>query len=94
VDEYILQFKVEASQTDLGDTTLIEYLKAGLNPALFKSIYWLLVMPETLKEWYEWAQNVTEHFMEGLPPHPYKDALFDYVIVAIHLLSFTLHSCL
>jgi len=26
-------------------------LKARLNPALFKSIYWLPVMPETIKEW-------------------------------------------
>jgi len=37
VDEYILQFKAKASQTNLGDTALIEYLKARLNPALFKS---------------------------------------------------------
>jgi len=37
---------------------LIKYLKAGLNPALFKSIYQLPVMPETLKEWYEWAQKL------------------------------------
>jgi len=58
VDKYILQFKAEASQTDLGDTTLIEYLKARLNPVLFKSIYQLPVMPETLKEWYEWAQKL------------------------------------
>jgi len=39
VDKYILKFKAEASQTDLGDPTLVEYLKAGLNPPLFKSIY-------------------------------------------------------
>jgi len=58
VDEYILQFKAKASQTDLGDTMLIEYLKAGLNPVLFKSIYQLPVMPETLKEWCEWAQKL------------------------------------
>ena len=58
VDKYILQFKAEASQTDLGNTVLIEYLKAGLNPVLFKSIYRLPVMPETLKEWYEWAQKL------------------------------------
>jgi len=58
VDEYILQFKAKASQTDLGDTTLIEYLKARLNPMLFKSIYQLLVIPETLKKWYEWAQKL------------------------------------
>jgi len=58
VDKYILQFKAEASQTDLGNTGLIEHLKAGLNPALFKSIYQLPVMPETLKEWYEWAQKL------------------------------------
>ena len=58
MDEYILQFKAEASQTDLGNTTLVEYLKAGLNPTLFKSIYRLPVMPETLKEWYEWAQKL------------------------------------
>jgi len=58
VDEYILQFKAKASQTDLGDTTLVEYLKARLNPTLFKSIYQLPVMPETLKEWYEWAQKL------------------------------------
>ena len=30
---------------------------------------------------------------EGLPPHPYKYALFDYV-VAVHFLLFTLYSCL
>jgi len=58
VDEYILQFKAEASQTNLGNTALIEYLKAKLNPVLFKSIYQLPVMPETLKEWYEWAQKL------------------------------------
>jgi len=58
VDEYILQFKSEASQTDLGNTMLVEYLKAGLNPRLFKSIYPLPVMPETWKEWYEWAQKL------------------------------------
>ena len=39
VDDYILQFKSKASQTNLGDTALIEYLKARLNPTLFKSIY-------------------------------------------------------
>ena len=38
-DEFILQFKAEASQTDLGDAALVEYLKAGLNASLFKSIY-------------------------------------------------------
>ena len=39
------------------------------------------------------SNGVMECFEEGLPPHPYKDALFAYVIVAVHLLSFTLHSC-
>jgi len=39
VDKYILQFKAKASQTDLGDTALVDYLKARLNPMLFKSIY-------------------------------------------------------
>jgi len=58
VDEYILQFKAKASQTNLGDTVLVEYLKARLNPVLFKSIYWLPVMPETWKEWYKWAQKL------------------------------------
>jgi hypothetical protein len=38
-DEFILQFKAEAAQTDLGDAALIEYLKVGLNALLFKSIY-------------------------------------------------------
>ena len=41
VDEFILQFKAEASQTDLGKAALIKYLKAGLNPSLFKSIFQL-----------------------------------------------------
>ena len=54
-DEFILQFKAEASQTELGEAALIEYLKAGLNPSLFKSIYRLPVMPTTLDQWYEWA---------------------------------------
>ncbi|KAF8231127.1 hypothetical protein L208DRAFT_1278618 [Tricholoma matsutake] len=39
VDESILQFKAEASQTDMGEATLVEVLKTGLNPSLFKSIY-------------------------------------------------------
>jgi hypothetical protein len=39
MDEFILQFKAEASQTDLGDAALIKYLEAGLNPSLYKSIY-------------------------------------------------------
>ena len=34
MDKYILQFKAKASQADLGDTALIEYLKARLNPVL------------------------------------------------------------
>ena len=34
-----LQFKAEASQTDLGNAALVKYLKAELNPSLFKSIY-------------------------------------------------------
>jgi hypothetical protein len=38
-DEFILQFKAEASQTELGNAALIEYLKVGLNASLFKSIY-------------------------------------------------------
>ena len=42
-DEFILQFKAEASQTDLGEAALIEYLKAGLHQSLFKSIYQLPV---------------------------------------------------
>ena len=54
-DEFILQFKAEASQTDLGDAALVEYLKAGLNLSLFKSIYQLPVMPTTLEQWYDWA---------------------------------------
>ena len=55
MDEFILQFKAEVSQTNLGDAMLIKYLKAGLNPSLFKSIYQLLVMPITLELWYDWA---------------------------------------
>jgi Retrotransposon gag protein len=51
MDEFMLQFKAEASQIDLGDAALIEYLKAGLNLSLFKSIYRLPVMPITLEEW-------------------------------------------
>jgi len=39
-------------------------------------------------------RNCNKAFYGGFTPHPYKDALFDYVIVAVHLLSFTLHSCL
>jgi Retrotransposon gag protein len=39
VDEFILEFKLEASYSNLGDVALIEYLKAGLNQFLFKSIY-------------------------------------------------------
>jgi len=39
VDKFILQFKAEASQTDLGEAVLIKYLKAGLHQSLFKSIY-------------------------------------------------------
>jgi hypothetical protein len=33
VDEFILQFKVEALQMDIGEAPLVEYLKAGLNPS-------------------------------------------------------------
>jgi Retrotransposon gag protein len=47
VDEFILKFKWEASCSNLGDVALIEYLKAGLNQSLFKSIYQLPHMPET-----------------------------------------------
>jgi hypothetical protein len=55
VDGFILQFKAEAVQMDLGDAALIKYLKVGLNTSLFQSIYRLPVMPMTLEEWYNWA---------------------------------------
>ena len=70
VDEYILQFKAEASQTDLGNTVLIEYSKAGLNPVLFKSIYQLPVILETLKEWYEWAQKLDWQYRQNVRGTP------------------------
>ncbi|KAF8221885.1 hypothetical protein L208DRAFT_1527686 [Tricholoma matsutake] len=38
-DEFILQFKVEALQMDMGEAASVEFLKAGLNTSLFKSIY-------------------------------------------------------
>jgi Retrotransposon gag protein len=38
-DEFILEFKLEASHSNLGDVALIEYLRAGLNQSLFESIY-------------------------------------------------------
>jgi len=60
----ILQFKAEASQTDLGNLMLVEYLKAGLNPMLFQSIYQLPVMLETLKEWYKWTQKLDWQYRE------------------------------
>jgi Retrotransposon gag protein len=75
-DEFMLQFKAEASQTDLGDAALIKYLKAGLNPSLFKSIYQLPVMPTTLEEWYEWAFKLDWQYHQEqvesklLHPHP------------------------
>jgi hypothetical protein len=52
-DEFILEFKSEASHSNLGDVALIKYLKVGLNQSLFKSIYQLPHMLETLQEWYE-----------------------------------------
>ena len=55
MNKFILQFKAEASQTDLGEATLIKYLKAGLHQSLFKLIYQLPVMPTTLDSWYDWA---------------------------------------
>jgi Retrotransposon gag protein len=39
VDEFILEFKSEASRSNLGDVVLIKYLRVGLNQSLFKSIY-------------------------------------------------------
>jgi hypothetical protein len=50
VDEFILEFKSEASLSNLGDVVLIKYLKVGLNQSLFKSIYQLPHMLETLQE--------------------------------------------
>ena len=35
-DEFILQFKAEVLQTNLGEAVLIKYLKAGLHQLLFK----------------------------------------------------------
>ena len=52
-DKFILQFKAEVLH--LGEATLIKYLKVGLHQLLFKSIYQCLVMPTTLKSWYDWA---------------------------------------
>jgi hypothetical protein len=61
-DEFILEFKLEASHSNLGDVLLIEYLKAGLNQSLFKSIYWLPHMLETLQEWYKWAMKLDRQY--------------------------------
>ena len=63
-NKYILQFKGEASQTNVGDQTLVEYLKAWLNPMLLKSIYQLPVIPETLKEWYEQAWELDGQYRQ------------------------------
>jgi Zinc knuckle len=62
VDEFILEFKSEASCSNLGDVALIEYLKVGLNQSLFKSIYQLPHMLETLQEWYEWAMKLDRQY--------------------------------
>jgi hypothetical protein len=64
-DEFILQFKAEASQMELGDAALIEYLKVGLNASLFKSIYQLPVMPTTLEQWYSWAFKLDWQYRQG-----------------------------
>jgi hypothetical protein len=39
MDKFILQFKAEAAQMELGNAALIEHLKVGLNASLFKLIY-------------------------------------------------------
>lgn len=81
-DEFILQFKAEASQTDLGDAALVEYLKAGLNPSLFKSIYRLPVMPTALEQWYEWAFKLDWQYRQEqaesklLHPHTQSSSKF------------------
>ena len=63
-DEFILQFKAEASQMDMGEAMLVEFLKAGLNPSLFKSIYQLPSMPEKLDEWYNWAMRLDRQYWQ------------------------------
>lgn len=62
VDEFILEFKSEASHSNLGDVALIKYLKVGLNQSLFKSIYCLLHMLTMLMEWYEWAMKLDRQY--------------------------------
>jgi Retrotransposon gag protein len=72
VDEFILEFKSEASHSNLGDVALIKYLKAGLNQSLFKSIYRLPHMPETLQEWYEWAMKLDSHIARSRQSQSYS----------------------
>jgi hypothetical protein len=63
-DEYILEFKSEASCSNLGDVALIKDLKVGLNQSLLKYIYQLPHMPETLQEWYKWAMKLDRQYCQ------------------------------
>ncbi|KAF8218960.1 hypothetical protein L208DRAFT_1345076, partial [Tricholoma matsutake] len=48
----------------MGEAVLVEFLKAGLNPSLFKSIYRLPSMPEKLDEWYNWVMRLDRQYWQ------------------------------
>jgi len=74
-------------------TALVEYLKARLNPMLFKSIYQLPVMPETLKQWYKWAQKLDWQYRQVQTESKlifFKDKLRKMIVLMLlSLLIFT-----
>lgn len=58
-DKFILQFKVEASQINMGEAALGEFLKVGLNSSLSTPS-----VLEQLEKWYNWAMCLDQQYWQ------------------------------
>ena len=63
VDEFIAEFKINASQSGLKeDLSLIKWFSVGINPQLARKIRELERVPSTIQEWYDWASKLDLNF--------------------------------
>ena len=62
-DEFIVEFKINTSQSGLKeDLSLIEWFFTGINPRLARKIRELEKVPSTIQGWHNWASKLDLNF--------------------------------
>ena len=62
-DEFIVEFKINASRSGLKeDLSLIKWFSAGINLQLARKIRELEKVPSTIQGWYDWASKLDLNF--------------------------------